>query len=238
MGLLEKNLTYHEAQSSMELLSNYYSWTYGIFRHHITGNVVELGCGAGLGIRCYLDKAQKVFAVDHNVELLRRLNINNPTDKVETIAANLMADWAELSKISADTVIMMDILEHFKYDLDFLQRAANLLRAKGKVIIKVPAQRRLYSNIDEASGHFRRYEERDLKELAVKTGLRIKFIRHINPVGSLFYRLKRKTKSNFSKSFSSLQLKIINQTIPFIRFLDHIPVLPGLSLVCLMQRDG
>ena len=87
MGLLEQNRKYHEAQSSLELLPNYFSWTYGIFRHHITGNVVELGCGAGLGIRCYLDKAQKVFAVDHNDELLRRVKANNPTDKVETIAA-------------------------------------------------------------------------------------------------------------------------------------------------------
>ena len=166
MDLLAKNRTYHEAQSSMELLPNYYKWTYGKFRRYITGDVVELGCGSGTGIRCYLERAHHVYAVDHNDELLMRISQSFDTSKVTPIKADLMDDWHELKGIEADIVILMDVLEHFRDDEDFLQKAAALLKPGGKIAIKVPAQSALYSSIDEASGHFRRYDPEDLRRLA------------------------------------------------------------------------
>ena len=76
--LSDANRTYHVAQSSMELLPNYYRWTYGAFLPHLTGDVVELGCGAGLGIGTYLQAARSVTAVDHDPALLRRISTVHP----------------------------------------------------------------------------------------------------------------------------------------------------------------
>ena len=46
------------------------------------------------------------------------------------------------------------------------------LKPGGKVVIKVPAQSRLYNAMDEASGHFRRYDDADLRALMEKHGFR------------------------------------------------------------------
>ena len=72
------NRTYHEALAQMELLPNYYAWTYEAFRPFITGEVIELGCGAGLGMATYVDRVQRVYAVDHNEKLLKRVRASLP----------------------------------------------------------------------------------------------------------------------------------------------------------------
>lgn len=237
MDLLAKNRTYHEAQSSMELLPNYYVWTYGKFRRHIKGVVVELGCGSGTGIRCYIGNAHHVYAVDYNDALLTRIVKSLGASIVTPIKADLMDDWRELKGIEADTVILMDVLEHFRDDEAFLKKAAALLKPGGRMIIKVPAQRKLYSSIDEASGHFRRYDPEDLQRLALQAGLDCRFIRHINPLGALAYRMKKEKQTNFSRTFSKAQLAFLNRLMPLIQLADHIPFLRGLSMICLMSRQ-
>lgn len=236
MDIKRANRTYHEAQSSMELLPNYYLWTYGKFSQFINGIVVELGCGAGIGIASYFRKAERVYAVDHDTRLLRRVAERFPSSTVTPIAADLIGEWSELVGIEADVVIIMDVLEHFEDDFAFMRKAAALLKPSGRLIVKVPAQRRLYSEIDRASGHYRRYDSADIRRLARDVGLSITFVRSMNPIGGLVYRLKNKARSNFSKTFSPLQLKVINAAIPLISMVDLIPALPGLSLIALMEK--
>ena len=236
MDLQKQNRTYHEAQSSMELLPNYYSWTYGRFNRYISGDIVELGCGSGMGIKTYIDKVSRVHAVDHDIELLRRVSERLPFEKLETIKADLMGDWHELAEIKADVVIMMDVLEHFRDDKVFLRKAATLLKASGRLIIKVPAQRSLYSEMDRASGHYRRYDTADINKLADELGLTLVFEKKINPMGALVYRLRNKRNSNLSKTFSASQLKVINAAMPLISIGDFIPFLPGLSLIAVMEK--
>ncbi len=235
MDLLNQNRTYHRAQSSMELLPNYYAWTYGKFLTLIGGNVIELGCGSGLGIGTYIDLADKVYAVDFNVDLLGRISQKFSTDKVTTVQADLLADWGALENINADVVIMMDVLEHFHDDLALLKKAATLLAKNGRILIKVPAQSALYSDMDKASGHYRRYDPADLEKLAAAAGLRLRFAKPVNTLGALAYRFKNTESSNFSRSFSPGQLKMINRAIPLIRLGDYLTFLPGLSLICVME---
>lgn len=239
MDLTAENRTYHVAQSSMELLPNYFRWTYGKVLAEIGGVVVELGCGAGLGIQFYLDRAATVYAVDHDPELLRRVRERYPDRKIKTIVEDLSADWSGLSNVRADCVIMMDVVEHFRDDLTFMRRAASLLAPDGRLIVKVPAQSKLYSNSDRASGHYRRYDLRDLRGLAEKLGLHISFVKNINPLGALAYRFKSSRKSNFSSTFTPSQLKLINAAMPFISLTDYAPFLPGLSYIaCLRRRSA
>jgi SAM-dependent methyltransferase len=236
MDLKRQNRTYHEAQSSMELLPNYYFWTYGKFKKYIRGNVIELGCGAGIGIATYIDNAKMVYAVDHDDELLRRVDSRFTDRNVRTVATDLMGDWKELTEMDADVVIMMDVVEHFEDDLSFLRRAAELLGTTGYLIVKVPAQRRLYSEMDRASGHYRRYDAVDLERLADSSGLVVRALKLINPLGGLIYRFRNKERTNLSRTFSPLQLKLINVAIPFLSVLDLIPTLPGLSIMALLEK--
>ena len=233
----EPNRTYHEAQSQMELLPNYYAWTYGVFLPYIHGTVVELGSGAGLGIAHYIQHTKKVYAVDFNGELLSRARALLPGDRLQTIQADLTDDWDELAHIKADAIIMMDVVEHFADDTNLIAKAAALLKPGGHMLIKVPANRSLYSPMDEASGHYRRYNREDFKKLADKARLKIERISPVNRAGALAYRFKNKQSTNFSKSFSPSQLKLINTLLPMVRLFDKIPGLPGLSLVAVLKHQ-
>lgn len=232
------NRTYHVAQSHMELLPNYYAWTYGLFRPWLAGTVVELGCGAGLGLPHYADRAARVFAVDHDDALLARVTAAAPAT-VTAMNADLMADrWPEFDGITADAVLMMDVLEHFADDARFLASAARLLRPGGHVLIKVPAQSARYSPMDEASGHYRRYDPADITRLADAAGLQVVSLFPINRLGGLAYRFKRQQKSNFSKSFAPWQLRAINHGLPLVRLFDTLPLAGGLSLAAVLRKPG
>ncbi|MBX5153715.1 class I SAM-dependent methyltransferase [Rhizobium lentis] len=227
------NASYVSAQSKMALLPNYYKWTYSALKPYLRGKVVELAAGAGYGIGTYIDQTSKVIAVDHDPDLLRVLK-SQYTD-VETLDVDLLGDWEELDG-GADAIVMMDVVEHFEDDLAFLRKVHSKLKPGGHALIKVPAQEALYSQIDVASGHYRRYEEKMLRALAVSSGFEVCLLRHINVIGSMVYKRKKNNKSNFSKTFKSSQLKLINLLIPLIAAVDSILPGPGLSLVAVLQR--
>jgi len=231
------NRTYHVAQSHMELLPNYYRWTYGLFRPWLTGTVVELGCGAGLGVGAYADRATRILAVDHDERLLDRARAMSP--KVEVMNADLgAARWPEFEGTAADAVLMMDVLEHFADDATFLAAARDICRPGGHLLIKVPAGAARYSAMDEASGHYRRYDPADVRRLADKLGLEVVRLNPINRLGGLAYRLKNNARSNFSRSFARWQLQAINIGLPLIRLGDVFPVSPGLSLAAVLRKPA
>lgn len=234
--LAAANRTYHVAQSHMELLPNYYAWTYGLFRPWLAGTVVELGCGAGLGLPHYTDLATQVYAVDHDEALLARVRATSPPI-VTAMQADLMADrWPEFDGITADAVLMMDVLEHFADDGRFVASAARLLRPGGHLLVKVPAQSDRYSPMDEASGHYRRYDPADIQALAAAAGLAVVKLAPINRLGGVAYRLKNGARSNFSKSFAPWQLQAINLGLPLVRAFDRLPVAGGLSLAAVLRK--
>jgi 2-polyprenyl-3-methyl-5-hydroxy-6-metoxy-1,4-benzoquinol methylase len=231
MDVLAQNRTLHEAQAHMERLPNYFDWVYGFYKDLIRGTVVELGCGAGLGLRVYRHQAVRIVAVDFNPELLRRIRAVYPGEQIETRSIDLIGDWNALREIRADVVILMDVLEHFKDDATLFRRAVDLLAPGGHVIAKVPAQQALYSDIDRASGHFRRYDRSDIEALLAAADVELRDLRQMNRLGALSYRLKRRSKTSFSRSFSTRQLQLINLLIPVLRRIDAALPGKGLSMV-------
>jgi 2-polyprenyl-3-methyl-5-hydroxy-6-metoxy-1,4-benzoquinol methylase/putative flippase GtrA len=229
------NRTYHRAQEQMELLPNYYEWTYRDFRSYLHGLVVELGCGAGMGVATYIGQASRVYAVDYNDELMRRVARRFPSPKVVPIRVDLSGSWEALGDVAAHAVVMMDVLEHFADDQAVAEKAWKLLVPGGHLLVKVPAQRSMFSNMDRASGHFRRYDAADLRALMDAAGFDPVSVREINPIGALVYRLKNRTNTNFSRTFSPRQLWIINALLPFLRWFDVLPF-GGLSLTGVFRK--
>lgn len=229
------NRVYHEAQDRMSLLPNYYAWICSHFAEHLSGSVLELGCGAGFVIRNYIGRVDSVFGVDLNPELLARLEAQYPGGKVRTACVDLRGDWHELGGLRADVIIALDVVEHFEDDGAFVEKLVRHLAPGGKVVLKVPAQSRLYNAMDEASGHFRRYDAEPLARLMQAHGFRTLALRHMNPAGAWGYRFKKQKQTNFSKTFSPGKLKLVNAVIPALALLDHVPGLKGLSLVGVFQ---
>lgn len=233
------NAAYAAAQDRMALLPNYYRWIAAHFREHVAGTVLELGAGAGMVVQHYLDRAERVVAVDVDQELLRRLEARHPDGRVRGVRADLRGDWSELDGVAADVVVALDVLEHFEDDSGFVAKAKRRLRPGGKLVLKVPAQSKLFGPMDEASGHFRRYDEAPLVELLRREGFETLVLRHMNPLGAWSYRMKRERRTNFSRSIAPWKLEVANALMPAIAALDRVPGLKGLSLIGVFRRaDG
>lgn len=230
------NLAYDAAQDRMALLPNYYAWIAARFREHVHGTVIELGCGSGHVVEHYLARADRVLGVDVNAELVRRLAERHPGGKVRGVQADLRGDWSELARSQADVVVALDVLEHFSDDAEFVRKARALLAPRGRLVLKVPAQTRLFGAMDRASGHYRRYDESGLVELLEREGFRTLALRHMNPAGAWGYRFKRERPTNFSRSISPAKLRIANVLMPLFAALDHVPGLEGLSLIGVFER--
>jgi len=230
------NKSYHEAQSRMRLLPSYYRWIISKFYGAISGRVIELGVGAGYQIEHYKDLVDQIIAVDYNPELLKWLKQSFPEEKVQPLKVDLLGDWSEVEAGRADTVLALDVVEHFEDDALFISKARDLLKPGGNLCIKVPANSKLFSSIDEASGHFRRYDPEPLRKLMQDQGLAVIKQEYINPIGALLYRYKKEKKSNFSKTFPPFVLKTANLIIPVLRPLDNFQALGGLSLVGTYQK--
>jgi SAM-dependent methyltransferase len=225
------NLVYHEAQDRMALLPNYYAWICSHFRQHLSGTVLELGCGAGYVVQNYIDRVDRVIGVDINTELLERLERSYPAGKMKTHRVDLRGDWHEIAGVEADVVVALDVVEHFEDDAAFVQKLARHVKKGGRVVLKVPAQSKLYNEMDKASGHYRRYDDEQLARLMEAQGFTTLSLRHMNPAGAWGYRFKRQKQTNFSKTFSPGKLRAVNLAIPLLALLDRVPGLKGLSLV-------
>lgn len=235
--LESQNRTYHRAQDHMELLPNYYRWTYRGFLGYLRGDVVELGCGAGMGIATYVDRVSKVYAVDYNDELMRRVAQRFPSDKVVPLREDLTGSWDQLDGVEADAVIMMDVLEHFADDRSVVEKAWTLLKPEGHLLVKVPARSAMFSNMDRASGHFRRYDAETLQALMKTEGFESVRLREINPIGAVVYRFRSNARTNFSRTFSAEQLRVINALLPLLRWFDGLPI-GGLSVTGVFRKPA
>lgn len=232
----QSNLVYHEAQDRMALLPNYYAWIANHFASAMRGTVLELGSGAGFVLANYVDRVDSIVAVDINEELLARLERSYPPGKVRACRVDLRGDWHELEGVRVDCIVALDVVEHFQDDAAFVAKLVRLLKPGGRVVIKVPAQSALYNAMDRASGHFRRYDEDQLRRLMESHGFRTLALRHMNPVGAWGYRFKKQRDTNYSKTFSPAKLRLVNRVIPLLAWFDRVPGLKGLSLIGTFER--
>src|SRR5260221_3631041 len=89
----------------------------------------------------------------------------------------------ELAVGSADYIYSLNVLEHIADDLAALRQLRSRLRVGGRLLIYVPAFPCLFSSIDRAVGHFRRYRRRQLIDLASAAGLELSDARYCDSLG-------------------------------------------------------
>src|SRR6266568_4578095 len=88
---------------------------------------------------------------------------------------------AQVKKLmpSAHVVIMLNVLEHIEDDVVALQKAFNLLKPGGALVIEVPAGPNLYDAYDAELHHFRRYSTSELHNKLTKVGFIVRRKSHL-----------------------------------------------------------
>jgi SAM-dependent methyltransferase len=139
--------------------------------------IMEIGCSSGFLIRDLAKSFSESVIVGADVvkEPLYRLAKTLPG--IPLIRFDLLQ--SPLPDQSVDALIMLNVLEHIEDDVLALQKAFNLLKPGGALIIEVPAGPYLYDSYDAELHHFRRYSTSELQAKLTQAGFKVSRKSHL-----------------------------------------------------------
>lgn len=135
---------------------------------------LEVGCGTGF-VLSFME--QKGFKVEGTDILSKSLKLA----RLRTRAKLICGDFRKIHFAKKyDVIGMFDVIEHIEDDGAFLNKSANLLKQDGFIVITVPANMLLWSQVDKISGHKRRYNKKNLSGLLENSGFNIEAVSYYN----------------------------------------------------------
>jgi len=81
----------------------------------------------------------------------------------------------ELGEEVFDTIGIFDVLEHIENDQDVIKQLSKHLKTGGYMLVTIPQHQWLFSDADQAAGHFRRYSRKKIRRLLVDAGFKVIF---------------------------------------------------------------
>lgn len=166
---------------NLKLANLYNAWIFSQIFPYLGSEVLEVGCGNGNFTSLLAHNCPRVMAIDLNEEYVRvAKNRLQEQSGVEVLVADAtQIQW----KSSFDMVVMLDVLEHIEDDVKMLHQLRDCLKPGGKLVVKVPALEWLYSPMDKAIGHYRRYNKTTLSQTFRKANFSNPLIWYFNFVG-------------------------------------------------------
>ena len=96
-----------------------------------------------------------------------------------------------------DTVMCANVLEHVEDDELAVRNLLSSLEAGGRLLLYLPAHQALFGVMDELAGHYRRYDQNDLRRIAGGEPIvQWAFVNPIAAVGWWFNRTARYASLN------------------------------------------
>ena len=199
-------------------------------------DILEVGMGIGIFTEKLLVRG-KVFGVDIVPEFVTeaRRRLGSRKD-LESIVADMGAGLPDsLRERSFDTIVCMNVLEHIEDDRGTLSRFLGLLKPGGRLVLVVPAHKWLFNPLDANDGHFRRYEQQELKSRMEEAGFRVKHEGRFNFFGIAGWLVNGTILRR--KDLPTGQMGLFDRLAPLLFRLEKLIGPPaGLSLLCVGER--
>ena len=213
------------ALNRMRTLESYYAWSIGLLRTWIGKRIMDAGCGVGNGTEMFASNAEYVLAVDLSSQNIAQIEERfRDRSHVKPMQIDLDDDLGHLQPMKLDTIVCLDVLEHVEDDVGLLKRLRAIIQPEGHLLLKVPACQWLFGSIDEASGHYRRYSRKILRDRAEQAGWQFVHSSYMNIFGVVPYFIKSrllKRQANLSRTFPHWQLRLIRLAIPLLSRIDR-----------------
>ena len=155
-------------------------------KKYIKGDILEIGAGCGSFTRSYVKPEHKNITLTE----LDNKNIQDLNQKFKNFKnIKILNKTINNVKNEYDTILYLHVLEHIKDDQNEIKEAEKRLKSGGHLIIMVPSHQKIYSNLDRAVGHYRRYE----KEFFNEKFLNLKRVNlfSLDTIGYLLYFLNK-----------------------------------------------
>ena len=197
--------------------------------------ILDVGAGSGFFSRYLLDRsAREAWCVD----------ISYDADADETVAGKPLHRRRSIDAVDADTVLLMDVLEHVDDDVGLLKAYVDKVPGGSRFLITVPAFEFLWSDHDVFLEHKRRYTLDGIEGVARRAGLDVErgayYFGAIFPLAAAIRLSARGSRSTTPRSQLKLHSPLVNATLkaacamelPFVRANR----VAGLSAFCVGRK--
>ena len=216
--------------AELERARRFNLWMGDTLQPYVGDRILEIGAGIGNLTDQFIPRDLYV-ASDINpnyLHYLRSYSIGKPYLRVMNVDAGNPKDFAVLEG-QFDTVLMLNVLEHLPDEQEALRNIWSSLEPGGRAIILVPQHPGLYGSLDRALEHRERYTASQLEQSLTQAGFRIEKIFDFNRFSVPGWYLNGKVFRR--KSFSRIQLKVLETVIPILKRIDRIWPWGGLSVI-------
>jgi glycosyltransferase involved in cell wall biosynthesis len=223
----------HKDLIDMEAAPKYTEWTLARTRPYVGDLLLEIGSGIGNNVRILMQYTDVIATEIEPVylQVLRNAYLNTPGVEVCAWDAT-QPPPPDLPQ--PDSILCSNVIEHIEDDQAIIRNADQILKPGGRMIFIVPRGEKLYSSLDTAIGHYRRYDQQSMYTLFDKVGYKIEECFTINKIGVLGWWYRGKVAKQ--KAIGRAGLKAFNMLVPIFKLID--PLLPwkGLSLVVVARK--
>ena len=200
--------------------------------------IVEIGCGRGVVVEGLRRRGYEVIGIE----------LGRPKPISDAAAPHIVTgqDVFELDDAQCEgveIVLLLDVLEHVSDPADFLRRCKSKFASLRHVLVTMPARQELFSNYDEHYGHYLRYDDDTMAELARDADLELDhfeyFFHALYPPARILSALDR--ERNTTVTAPSRVSRILHRVIAacFAAEARLVPDgVPGTSLCAVLSVPG
>jgi SAM-dependent methyltransferase len=200
--------------------------------------LLDIGCGTGATIT-HLRK----YGVVHGIDM-SPLALGYCHERGECRVVCASATDLPFHEGTFDIVTALDVIEHLDDDRRGVSEIHRVLKPGGTALIFVPAFQALWGPNDTQTGHKRRYQLEELRELIANGGLNIRMINYANVAMFLPIWLGRKMLNLLGKSGQAeneINHPALNRILTRIfvgeaSLLDRFRFPFGVSIICVAQK--
>ena len=177
------------AGTELDVFANALNWkeySASVVRPYLRGRVLEVGAGLAGSTESFCSGNESEWCcLEPDPQLVGRIQeriAHGELPKNCRVETGILSDLPVMTKW--DAIVYIDVLEHIEDDAAEVREAALRLAPGGSLVIVSPAHSWLYSEFDEAIGHFRRYTRKSLTEI-IPEPLELRCLRYLDSVGVL-----------------------------------------------------
>jgi glycosyltransferase involved in cell wall biosynthesis len=223
-------------QATLRILKKawrYNRWLYDTIRPYLGSDILEVGSGIG-NLTRYLLERGRVTASDISPACLQELRRHLGGHRGLTVREMDISRNHYPEPGLHDTVVCLNVLEHIPEDVEALRNMHRLLRPGGRAVIFVPANPRLYCEIDRGVGHVRRYVKEDLVLKMKGAGFRVAHARYHNVIGAAGWWINGKVLGK--RKLTGGEVRGFNLLLPLLRLQEKLDSPFSLSVLAVGEK--
>ena len=225
----------HATLADLSRARHFNAWMADVIRPHLGDRVLEVGAGIGNLATQFLPRDRYVAGELDELHLgvLRNTALRRADLEIVPLDATRSEDFESL-RGGVDTVVCLNVLEHIPDESAALANMRGVLPPGGRLVVLVPQGPGLFSPLDEALEHQRRYDRASLTAALERAGLEVERLIDFNRPGVLGWWLNGRVLRR--RRLGGYQLRIYDALVWLWRRTEWLWPWHGLSLIAVARR--